>query len=169
MLLQVGDAKKTYVKDGAASQQHQPQQPPAAKKPPQAKKPETKVKGQGDSSEVAGSVTSDQTAVKTNTEQQKPSQSKPKQDNAAADKSKTTGNKQGENSVSNRGTVKPFPSFNADEDCEKLSSAMAEGNSEKTILAIIPKRSNKQRQQLKATYEQKYKKVRPKCIIVEHP
>ena len=145
---QVGDAKKTYTKDGAASQQHQPQPTTpatsnAAKKPPIApgRKSEPKPRGQADSSDVAGSEVS------------KPGSSK-----RTAPKNGT--NKTNEGSASSKGTVKPYANFDADSDCEKLNSAMSEENGEKTIVAIIPKRSNKQRQQLKTTYEQKYKKVR---------
>lgn len=59
------------------------------------------------------------------------------------------------------GTVRPFSNFNADDDCDKLNKALSDEQAdarEKVVVAIVTKRSNQQRQQLKATYEQKYKK-----------
>jgi hypothetical protein len=56
--------------------------------------------------------------------------------------------------------VKPASNFRPEDDCDKLNSAMSgERADESVVVSIIPKRSNKQRQQLKATYEQKHKKV----------
>lgn len=161
--MQVGDAKKTYIKDGAASQQHQPQVAPptgSTKKPPQAPKKSDPKAGKGDSSETAGSEASAPGGVKkTTAAQPKPPPTKPKTDNPSNEKPKNSNTKSDDAKVNNRGTVKPYASFNADEDSEKLNSAMSEDNGEKTIISIVPKRSNKQRQQLKATYEQKFKKV----------
>ena len=63
--------------------------------------------------------------------------------------------------VTNNGTVKPASNFNAEDDCEKLNRAMSydDGADETVVVAILPKRSNKQRQEIKKVYEQKYKKV----------
>lgn len=56
--------------------------------------------------------------------------------------------------------MKPVSNFRPEDDCDKLNSAMSgERADESVVVSIIPKRSNKQRQQLKATYEQKHKKV----------
>ena len=58
--------------------------------------------------------------------------------------------------------MKASSGFSADDDCEKLNKALTVeqgGGRMKAVAAIIPRRSNAQRQQLKAAYEQKYKKV----------
>ncbi|KAL3874219.1 hypothetical protein ACJMK2_037264, partial [Sinanodonta woodiana] len=57
------------------------------------------------------------------------------------------------------GTVKPSKNFNANDDCERLQKAM-DGNAADmgVIISIITKRSNKQRQELKRKYDEKFKK-----------
>ncbi|KAK3609682.1 hypothetical protein CHS0354_017534 [Potamilus streckersoni] len=57
------------------------------------------------------------------------------------------------------GTVKPARNFNAHDDCERLQKAMDGGAADmEVIISIIPKRSNKQRQELKRKYDEKFKK-----------
>ncbi len=52
-------------------------------------------------------------------------------------------------------TLKPADPFNASDDCERLRKAMKGfGTDEKTIIDIISKRSNSQRQELKNVYKQ---------------
>ncbi|XP_053404573.1 uncharacterized protein LOC123536677 isoform X2 [Mercenaria mercenaria] len=155
------DAKKTYVKDGTANQQSHPQ-PAHAKKPPAGKKSEPKAKGQGQSESgdtaVTGSTKTDTEAKNSKKSEQKPDQqskSKDNQENSTKQKRSPTGARDG----NHRGTVKPASNFRPEDDCDKLNSAMSgERADESVVVSIIPKRSNKQRQQLKSTYEQKYKK-----------
>uniref|UniRef100_A0A8C1HSU4 Annexin n=1 Tax=Cyprinus carpio carpio TaxID=630221 RepID=A0A8C1HSU4_CYPCA len=53
------------------------------------------------------------------------------------------------------GTVKPDPNFNAQNDAAKLKKAIeTKGVDEATIVEVIAKRSNAQRQQIKAAYQQ---------------
>ncbi|XP_060594031.1 uncharacterized protein LOC132748437 isoform X2 [Ruditapes philippinarum] len=150
------DPKKAYVKDGTANQQSQPQ-PSNAKKPPTGKKAETKVKGQGQS-ESGDNPKIDNDSKNSTKSEQKPAQqskSKDNQEHATKKKSSPTGARDG----NHRGTVKPASNFRPEDDCDKLNSAMSgERADESVVVSIIPKRSNKQRQQLKATYEQKHKK-----------
>ncbi|XP_059403037.1 annexin A1-like [Carassius carassius] len=57
----------------------------------------------------------------------------------------------------NFGTVKADPNFNAQNDAEKLKKAIetkVEGVDDATIVEVIAKRSNAQRQQIKAAYQQ---------------
>jgi annexin A6 len=52
-------------------------------------------------------------------------------------------------------TLYPVEPFNANDDCESLRKAMKGfGTDEKTIIEIISKRSNSQRQELKSVYKQ---------------
>lgn len=56
--------------------------------------------------------------------------------------------------------MKPASNFRPEDDCDRLNSAMSgERADESVVVSIIPKRSNKQRQQLKSTYERKFTKV----------
>ncbi|XP_059405794.1 annexin A1-like [Carassius carassius] len=53
------------------------------------------------------------------------------------------------------GTVKPDPNFNAQNDAEKLKKAIeTKGVDEATIVEVLAKRSNAQRQQIKEAYQQ---------------
>ncbi|XP_067296083.1 annexin A1-like [Pseudorasbora parva] len=53
------------------------------------------------------------------------------------------------------GTVKPDPNFNAQNDAAKLKKAIeTKGVDEATIVEVLAKRSNAQRQQIKAAYQQ---------------
>ena len=98
--------------------------------------------------------------VKKTGTQQPQQTTKSKQGDAVDNQAAKTAAKPKE-TVTNNGTVKPASNFNAEEDCEKLNRAMSydDGADETVVVAILPKRSNKQRQEIKKVYEQKYKKV----------
>lgn len=56
-------------------------------------------------------------------------------------------------------TLADYQSFQPNDDCEKLRKAMKGlGTDEKTIIAVLAKRSNKQRQQLKQTFAQMFQR-----------
>ena len=156
--------KKTYIKPQHTQQAQQPQ---STAKKAVAKKSETATVSKAGPSPASKEPQQHKAkeSVKTSTDQQvkdhsqQTTKSKADADNQAAKaavKSKET--------VKNNGTVKPASNFNAEDDCDKLNRAMSSdaGADESVVVAIIPKRSNKQRQEIKKVYEQKYKKV---CII----
>lgn len=58
------------------------------------------------------------------------------------------------------GTVQPFKPFNPVEDSERLNEAMSGfGTDETVIIDILPRRTNDQRQEIKAKYQDKFQKV----------
>ncbi|XP_039614474.1 annexin A3a [Polypterus senegalus] len=59
-----------------------------------------------------------------------------------------------------RGTIKDFPSFNAEADAKELNNAIKGlGTNEKVLIDIITKRSNSQRQLICRAYEKAYKRT----------
>lgn len=57
------------------------------------------------------------------------------------------------------GTVTPYPNFNASNDAAVLQSAIeSKGVDEDVIISVLVRRSNEQRQKIKAVYEAKYGK-----------
>ncbi|XP_036454242.1 annexin A1a [Colossoma macropomum] len=61
----------------------------------------------------------------------------------------------GADDLSVQGTVRPFPQFSASGDAAVLDKAIkAKGVDEATIIEVLAKRSNDQRQQIKAAYQQ---------------
>ncbi|KAL4238967.1 Annexin A11 [Mactra antiquata] len=175
------EVKKTYTKDGAPNQQNQPQ-PAQSKKNPAPPLKKTDSRGKGQVGSESGNNESNSKTAKTSEPSQQQSKQKPNQepveDTKKAPSSKTgqvaskenqggskggqTGGKDGSSApkeTNTRGTVKPAPHFKPDDDCVKLNGAMTgERADESVVVSIIPKRSNQQRQTLKSTYEQKYKK-----------
>lgn len=74
-------------------------------------------------------------------------------------KAKPAVKESGQKSVSG-GTVKPSKPFNPIEDSERLNEAMSGfGTDEAIITDILPHRTNDQRQEIKAKYQDKYNKV----------
>ncbi|WAR20620.1 ANX13-like protein [Mya arenaria] len=176
------DGKKTYLKETAASKQQEQQQQQAKKTGP--KKSEPKGKGQGQqqdhstdnnapakSEPMSKSVEAKSQKTKHADHETAPQQKKKDtaneqqaktQDTQGGDKGKSKGTKDTSDGVrQNNGTVRPYANFNVDADCDKLNSAMTDlqgDEREKVVISIIPRRSNKQRQELKTAYEQKHKK-----------
>ncbi|XP_051533289.1 annexin A1-like isoform X4 [Myxocyprinus asiaticus] len=72
----------------------------------------------------------------------------------------TKGNKGGSAETAYFGTVKADPNFNAQDDAAKLKKATeTKGVDEATIVEVLAKRSNAQRQQIKAAYQQRTEKL----------
>ena len=153
LTLQDNQVKKTYTKVQHTQQvQQSTNQPQSTAKKSMAKKSETATVAK-----AVPSPASKETQVKDHSHQA--TKSKADTDNQAAKavaKPKET--------VINNGTVKPASNFNAEDDCDKLNRAInsGEGADESVVVAILSKRNNKQRQEIKKVYEQKYKKV---CTI----
>lgn len=62
------------------------------------------------------------------------------------------------------GTVRDFPNFNIDQDCQVLHKAMKGlGTDEDAIIQVLAHRSNSQRLQLRAAFKQRYGQV---CWVV---
>ncbi len=58
-------------------------------------------------------------------------------------------------------TLRPFPCFNPNVDCEELKKAMKGfGCDDKAVINVLCFRSNQQRQQIKMTFKAMYGKVR---------
>ena len=58
------------------------------------------------------------------------------------------------------GTVRAFPNFDADADCQELHKAMkGAGTDEDAIIRVLALRSNAQRQQLRTAFKQRYGQV----------
>ncbi|WAR20423.1 ANX13-like protein [Mya arenaria] len=178
------DGKKTYLKETAASKQQEQQQQQQQAKKTGPKKSEPKGKGQGQqqdhSTDNNAPAKSEPTSKSVEAKSQKtkhadhetaPQQKKKDtaneqqaktQDTQGGDKGKSKGTKDTSDGVrQNNGTVRPYANFNVDADCDKLNSAMTDlqgDEREKVVISIIPRRSNKQRQELKTAYEQKHKK-----------
>lgn len=58
------------------------------------------------------------------------------------------------------GTVRDFPNFNVDADCQALHKAMKGlGTDEDAIIEILAQRSNAQRQQLRVAYKARFGEV----------
>lgn len=61
---------------------------------------------------------------------------------------------------SNYGTVRAFPNFDAEADCQALHTAMkGAGTDEDSIIQVLAHRSNAQRQQLRTSFKQRYGQV----------
>ena len=143
-----------------------PQQPPQSQPLSQAKKgaPATRATGALPATHKEPQQQKSKEPVKkTGTQQPQPA-TKSKHDDAVDNQAAKAAAKPKE-TLKNNGTVKPASNFNAEEDCDKLNRAMSydDGADETVVVAILPKRSNKQRQEIKKVYEQKYKKV---CIEI---
>lgn len=138
-----------------------PQQPPQSQPLSQAKKgaPATRATGALPATHKEPQQQKSKEPVKkTGTQQPQPA-TKSKHDDAVDNQAAKAAAKPKE-TLKNNGTVKPASNFNAEEDCDKLNRAMSydDGADETVVVAILPKRSNKQRQEIKKVYEQKYKK-----------
>ena len=170
-ILQGAEGKRAG--NSAASQPpQQPPKEPAAKKT-QGKKTESKAKAEQES-EAKKTESSAKSKLEEKTKQSKAKQSKDNQEShqdgnsvaagskpkkAAGADSKPKG-KMNNGTVVNNGTIKATNNFKPDDDCDRLNSALtADPVNDSEVLAIITKRSNKQRQELKKVYEQKFKKV----------
>ena len=152
--LQDNQVKKTYTKIQHTQQaQQSTNQPQSTAKKSVAKKSETATVAK-----AVPSPASKETQVKDHSHQA--TKSKADTDNQAA---KAAAKPKEKETVINNGTVKPESNltFNAEVDCDRLNLAInsGEGADESVVVAILPKRSNKQRQLIKKIYEQKYMKV----------
>ena len=64
------------------------------------------------------------------------------------------------------GTLKPWPAFNAERDCEKLRKAMkGMGTDEKAIIDVMGYRSSVQREEVCKMFKTMYGKVRTVCTL----
>jgi len=59
-----------------------------------------------------------------------------------------------------KGTVRPMEPFDVEDDCRRLCDAMSGlGTDEAAVMVVIGRRSNNQRQQIKARFAEQYGKV----------